>query len=665
MILTLVNSPYEPNNMQLSALHKIVQGNKNFFVIGPTGSGKTEVARYALGDAQINAKSIIYCSPLIALSREKEQQFKEMDCEVIKWTGEDKYKFEDVIEVDAITTTPEKLQAILQKPDKAKAILENVSWIVFDEAHLMGETSRGIHVEGVIIALILLYPKIRIIGLSATFDNVDEIAERLGFEVIKYKGERPVPLETKIEVVKSIYEISSENSLTFIEAIEKQYDDKIDILESYGEWGQVKTLVLCSARHRTVKVAKEIARFIAPPDVLEIRVSELGNYGVATHHAGMDKEIREMTEHLFKDGNIHTIVCTTTITQGVDYPCRRIFCFDSAYWDGNLSEETPYTIFNVHQILGRSGRQGKDKSGLGVIITSSEFEEYYRKCLDPNTKIIIESQIEEKLKTQILTWVIMGINKPSDIRKAAMELGEVKNFAAFSQMFQDKLLKSVGDIVEPSPLANIAAQYFLDPGVVKYLYRAIMDLEAMKNPTMQHIFNKIFNNKEFTDGIAVRRNKTDKALRTIGHAEGIGKPKLQKAYTMLFKNDYINNTKIPSEIRKKLTYISNSDLYKLKQQAKRIISAASKLSYKKPIGKKIHELSELIEIGSIDPIISKFKKYHGIGTITAKELINKGFTSMKIIKKVGINKVRNACGTRVANLIMKVLDDNTQTTLEF
>ncbi len=171
--------------------------NKNQIICTPTGSGKTLVAELAMLNSLLNKKKrVIYIVPLKALASEKYKEFKETygdDFKVRISIGElqtEKYNYD----YDILLVTAEKLDSLIRHN---KEILENLGIIISDEIHLLNDEKRGPTLEILLSIFKTKYPKVRIIGLSATIGNAKEISEWLDADLIEDDW-RPVELEHHI-----------------------------------------------------------------------------------------------------------------------------------------------------------------------------------------------------------------------------------------------------------------------------------------------------------------------------------------------------------------------------------------------------------------------------------------------------------------------------------
>ncbi|KAK3379012.1 hypothetical protein B0T24DRAFT_694358 [Lasiosphaeria ovina] len=76
--------------------------------------------------------------------------------------------------------------------------------------------------------------------------------------------------------------------------------------------------------------------------------------GLGIHHAGMNRQYRQVVEMLFRKGYLTVVVATGTLAMGLNMPCKTVvFTGDSVY----------LTALNYRQASGRSGRRGFDLLG--------------------------------------------------------------------------------------------------------------------------------------------------------------------------------------------------------------------------------------------------------------------------------------------------------------
>ncbi|HID43338.1 MAG TPA: DEAD/DEAH box helicase, partial [Archaeoglobaceae archaeon] len=178
---------------QVDAIKNGLFSRENMVIAIPTASGKTLIAELAMVYDVIKGGKCLYTVPLRALAMEKYYEFKKWEKIGIKTglsIGDYESKDEWLGQKDIIVTTSEKADSLMRN---RASWLSKLSCLVVDEIHLLDSAKRGATLEVLIAKLRKTNPGIRIIGLSATIPNADEIAEWLDARVI-VSDWRPVPL---------------------------------------------------------------------------------------------------------------------------------------------------------------------------------------------------------------------------------------------------------------------------------------------------------------------------------------------------------------------------------------------------------------------------------------------------------------------------------------
>jgi hypothetical protein len=86
------------------------------------------------------------------------------------------------------------------------------------------------------------------------------------------------------------------------------------------------------------------------------------NRGVAFHYGNMPLLVRREIEDLFRQGVLRYLVCTSTLLEGVNLPCRNIFV------RGPKKGSDPMTSADFWNLAGRAGRWGKEFEGNIVCV---------------------------------------------------------------------------------------------------------------------------------------------------------------------------------------------------------------------------------------------------------------------------------------------------------
>ena len=182
----------------------LFSSSNNQIIATPTASGKTFVAELAMLHTLVEKKKrVIYIVPLKALASEKFKDFKREygdEFSVRISVGDlqtEKYNYD----YDLLLVTSEKLDSLIRHD---KGFLDNVGLVVADEIHLLQDEKRGPTLEILLSLFKTKFPSLRIIGLSATIGNADEIANWLDADLIEDEW-RPVELQHHILVDNKMY----------------------------------------------------------------------------------------------------------------------------------------------------------------------------------------------------------------------------------------------------------------------------------------------------------------------------------------------------------------------------------------------------------------------------------------------------------------------------
>lgn len=285
----------------------------NMILSTPTASGKTFTAELALAKTLSTGKKCIYIVPLRALAYEKYTEFKKY--EKLGYTvrlevGDlDSKKHSHKPRFDILVATAEKADSIMRsRPEWFR----EVGILILDEIHLIG-SDRGPVYEIIATKLRTMYPDIRVIGLSATIGNSEELATWLSAKLVSSSW-RPVELVEEVLV--------SDGFDTILEQVRK----------ALSSGGQV--LVFVNSRRSAESVAEKIGEALRFRDTgLEELSGELSSAlssptrqckrlagcvknGTAFHHAGLVNRQRTRIEDAFREGKIKVIAATPTLCLG-------------------------------------------------------------------------------------------------------------------------------------------------------------------------------------------------------------------------------------------------------------------------------------------------------------------------------------------------------------
>lgn len=153
------------------------------FFKAPTASGKTTIFEIALCKLfRDNSEGrAIYLAPIKALCQQVSaswnRRFGRIGLRCFELTGDtDPNDVPDINSYNIVLTTPEKWDSVTRRWKDHASFVENVCLLLIDEVHLLG-SERGATLEAVVSRMkAVRSDKCRIVALSATIPNVNDIA---------------------------------------------------------------------------------------------------------------------------------------------------------------------------------------------------------------------------------------------------------------------------------------------------------------------------------------------------------------------------------------------------------------------------------------------------------------------------------------------------------
>ncbi len=90
----------------------------------------------------------------------------------------------------------------------------------------------------------------------------------------------------------------------------------------------------------------------------DYRLIKVLRRGVGFHYGNMPTLVRAEIERLFGDGTLRYLVCTSTLLEGVNLPCRNLFVRGP-----KRGSDRPMSLSDFWNLAGRAGRWGKEFRG--------------------------------------------------------------------------------------------------------------------------------------------------------------------------------------------------------------------------------------------------------------------------------------------------------------
>lgn len=451
-IKTIINTAYpyikEFNPAQKAVIESgYLEDKSNYIISIPTASGKTVLGILPALKTILNGGKAIYAAPLLSIQNEKVKEFKAFEEHGIKVGKHPSNSDLSVIvfeSFDALTRF-------------SWNVLREVDTLIIDEFHMIGEYSRGPTLESAITRAKIINPSLRIIALSATLKNIDEIEQWLDGKTVEHNY-RPVPLNKEV-LDAEMFNTKNKNDV-IVKIVEKAIEDNSQALSFVSTRRFTESLATYVAKKidkKTTKEQKQKFKQVADkllevpkkkgslPTTTCLKLAEAAEKGVVFHHAGLFNEQKEIIEDEFRKGNILMITATPSLMYGVNLPSKYVVIRDHTRWTSNGPASIP--VFDYEQMSGRAGRPQYDDVGYSYLVAKTMDEAFDLEARYVNGEIeltnskLIDNKdaIYKQIIAQIASSLSKNLDDLNDFFGKTLYGFQMKNNPSMSMFAQDSL----------------------------------------------------------------------------------------------------------------------------------------------------------------------------------------------------------------------------------
>ena len=674
---------------------------RNLVLASPTASGKTLVAEFcALKHVLERNGKTVYLTPLRALANEKFDEFKKYAAirkrdgkrvSIGISTGDFDSSDPWLERYDIIITTNEKADSLLRHRAKW---MDDISLIVADEVHLLNEAERGPTLEVVLARLMEVNPNVQILALSATINNVDEIAGWLkaGYVVTEW---RPVALKEGILLREEIQYKDGD-----ARKIERMTSNPIINLALNTVKFGGQALVFASTRKNSATLAKKIAdqvgevlskpakrtlgheaeKILATGERTRISegLAELVRCGTAFHHAGLAGAHRKLIEDSFREGKIKVLTATPTLAFGVNLPARIVAIQDYRRYEPGYGYY-PISVLEYKQMAGRAGRPKYDRVGEAILIAKTADESDYLMesyVLARPERIWSRLAVERIMRVHVLATIAADFAHTErgiydffgrtfysyqyDVKAIRSIIAKILKY-----LYDEEMLDVSGENIYATKFGKRVSELYVDPVsavVIRDASRCkpvyLTDLSLLHliahTPDMGPIMRPY--TRELDElGVFMEDHREEFFVDVpsewedhIAYEEFLGEMK-----TAMVLNAWIEETSEDMMIEK--FRVQPGDLYRTIENAKWLLYATHELAAlfgSKEVLPLALELIERVAKGirkELLPIV----KLEGVGRVRGRILFNAGYKTIEDVKRVALDDLTNLplIGPRLARKI--------------
>lgn len=451
-IKTIINTAYpyikEFNPAQKAVIESgYLEDKSNYIISIPTASGKTVLGILPALKTILNGGKAVYAAPLLSIQNEKVKEFKAFEEHGIK-VG--KHPFNSDLSVMVF----ESFDALTRF---SWNVLREVDTLIIDEFHMIGEYSRGPTLESAITRAKIINPSLRIIALSATLKNIDEIEQWLDGKTVEHDY-RPVPLNKEV-LDAEMFNTKNKNDV-IVKIVEKAIEDNSQALSFVSTRRFTESLATYVAKKidkKTTNEQKQKFKQVADkllevpkkkgslPTTTCLKLAEAAEKGVVFHHAGLFNEQKEIIEDEFRNGNILMITATPSLMYGVNLPSKYVVIRDHTRWTSNGPASIP--VFDYEQMSGRAGRPQYDDVGYSYLVAKTMDEAFDLEARYVNGEIeltnskLIDNKdaIYKQIIAQIASSLSKNLDDLNDFFGKTLYGFQMKNNPSMSMFAQDSL----------------------------------------------------------------------------------------------------------------------------------------------------------------------------------------------------------------------------------
>ncbi len=451
-IKTIINTAYpyikEFNPAQKAVIESgYLEDKSNYIISIPTASGKTVLGILPALKTILNGGKAVYAAPLLSIQNEKVKEFKAFE--------------EHGIKVGKHPSNSDLSVMVFESFDALTRfswnVLREVDTLIIDEFHMIGEYSRGPTLESAITRAKIINPSLRIIALSATLKNIDEIEQWLDGKTVEHDY-RPVPLNKEV-LDAEMFNTKNKNDV-IVKIVEKAIEDNSQALSFVSTRRFTESLATYVAKKidkKTTKEQKHKFKQVADkllevpkkkgslPTTTCLKLAEAAEKGVVFHHAGLFNEQKEIIEDEFRNGNILMITATPSLMYGVNLPSKYVVIRDHTRWTSNGPASIP--VFDYEQMSGRAGRPQYDDVGYSYLVakTMDEAFDLEARYIDGEIELTNSKLIDNKdaIYKQIIAQIASSLSKNlddlNDFFGKTLYGFQMKNNPSMSMFAQDSL----------------------------------------------------------------------------------------------------------------------------------------------------------------------------------------------------------------------------------
>lgn len=433
------------NPLQAQAVPAVLSTSGHVMVVAPTSSGKTLIGEVAaLRSIVTDGKPAVWLLPARALAAEIAEiarRWSVLGIRTVELTGETNMSSDAVRDAQLWVATTEKFEALSRRAS-LKDVIDRVGCLIIDEVHLVGDPTRGATLEALIARLRAAEDSTRIVALSATVSNAEELAEWFHADLVRSTW-RPTALTTQLVPYDAPAQGNREDHESAKDAVVLPLLRSLlggDLTDSTGLSSAV---VFCGSKAAVVRTAARAAGVPFRGVDLDTVVEACFRRGVGIHFRDAPRARRALDA--FRARELRILVATSGLSTGVNTPAKFVVIRDLELG------MTPLEVSQAQQMFGRAGRAGHEAEGFGYLLVPRSDELSWQVKLGEG--YAARSRIAAQLGDAILAELLRGA--VTDRSSARAWFAQT---LAFAQQQQQRSAVDIDRVIDALVLRGFATE---------------------------------------------------------------------------------------------------------------------------------------------------------------------------------------------------------------
>lgn len=397
MLMPTTENGVSITDAQYDALEAGIGREASLLISAPTSTGKTLIGWWAAASALERGKKVVYLVSHRALASQKFEEIQNLFLRdwlhgdahaLVCATGDGVFDAtrranSAPLTANILVATYEKYLALMSAGGPPQDLCDVA--FVCDEVQLIGDSSRGKHVE-LLLSVLKRTGWHQFVGLSAVMDNegAAQFASWLNLTLVQTATrEKTIKVEARWANGCLIATSTPEGNTPPVQEPQIKTRELNGMIQELLSLGKSPVIVFCMKVDDTYGYCrswaheKPTSQFIQPPADVDLDISLLShiNKRCAFHNAELGDDERGFVESLLEQNQIDVVFATSTLAAGVNFPLGSAVFSKWKRWAFEKKTHVAIRRDEFQNMAGRVGRMGQAAEEGTVLCTAGSTNE--------------------------------------------------------------------------------------------------------------------------------------------------------------------------------------------------------------------------------------------------------------------------------------------------